>query len=65
MLEQYTFEKLLEYDQADRKNAEKIKREQEIRLIHQSSRENNIYEKWYEIPLRLFRRSFRRQRYRA
>lgn len=65
MLEQYTFEKLLEYDQADRKNAEKIKREQEAVLIHQSSKKNNIHGKWYEIPLRLFHRSYRRQRYRA
>jgi len=65
MLEQYTFEKLLEYDQADRKNAEKIKREQETLLVHQSHKENNIHGKWYEILLRLFRRSYRRQRYRA
>lgn len=65
MLEHYTFEKLMEYDQADRHNAIKIKREQEKQLVHQLNKEQSVQEKWYVIPLRLFRRTFRRQRYRT
>ncbi|MGN7356328.1 hypothetical protein ACTHPF_03115 [Paenibacillus sp. SAF-054] len=65
MLEYFTVEKLLEYDQADRKNAVTIQREQEKLLIYQAIERKAIKGKWYAIPLRLFRKAHRRQRYRA
>ncbi|WP_309274604.1 hypothetical protein [Paenibacillus sp.] len=39
MLEHYTFQKLLEYDHADRKNKIIIRREQEKMIVYQLAKE--------------------------
>ncbi|MWV43206.1 hypothetical protein GRF59_06140 [Paenibacillus sp. HJL G12] len=65
MLEHYTFEKLMEYDAADRRNVEKLRREHEKQLICQLHKEKRMQGTWVGFTLRLFRRMHRRQRYRA
>lgn len=38
MLEHYTFQKLLEYEQAERNNPVNIRREQEKQMIYEATR---------------------------
>ncbi|WP_339321079.1 hypothetical protein [Paenibacillus sp. FSL W8-0194] len=65
MLEHYTFQKLLEYEQAERNNPITIRREQEKQMICEAAQTRKAHDKWYVMPLRLFRKSHRRQKYRT
>ncbi|BFH63494.1 hypothetical protein [Paenibacillus azoreducens] len=65
MLDVYTFQKLLEYDQADRNNHQKRRIEQEKNIISQLDKEKNSQVKWYSLPRGIFRKTYRRQRYRT
>ncbi|GIO29652.1 MULTISPECIES: hypothetical protein [Paenibacillus] len=60
MLEYYTYQKLLEYDQADRKNPVKIRREQERQMAYTANRDQGTFSQWFGSALGLFHKPERR-----